>query len=124
MALGYVSFTEKNSALYSINYNKARKLAIKYQKADFFERITSILKCPPVTHLNTNTQVKDPLIALVKIGQAVAAEKNIDSLIKTIAEETKIALNADRCTVFLYDKQNNELCRRNFNAWRCKPHRA
>jgi HD-GYP domain-containing protein (c-di-GMP phosphodiesterase class II) len=107
--LGYVSFTEKNSALYSINYNKARKLAIRNQKTDFFERIVSMLKCPPITHLSTHAQVKDPLIALVKIGQAVAAEKNIDTLIKTIAEETKTALNADRCTVYLYDKENNEL---------------
>ena len=102
LALGHVSFTEKNSALYSINYNKARKFAIKAQKADFFERVSSMLKCPPITHLSTHAQVNDPLIALVKIGQAVAAEKNIDTLIKTIAEETKIALNADRCTVFLY----------------------
>ena len=109
LALGHVNFTEKNSALYSINYNKARKLAIKAQKADFFEKVSSMLKCPPITHLSTHAHVKDPLIALVKIGQAVAAEKNIDSLIKTIAEETKIALNADRCTVFLYDKGSNEL---------------
>ena len=109
LVLGYVSFTEKNSVLYSINYNKARKLAIKNQKAELFEKITSMFKCPPITHLSTHAQVKDPLIALVKIGQAVAAEKNIDVLIRTIAEETKIALNADRCTVFLYDKENNEL---------------
>jgi HD-GYP domain-containing protein (c-di-GMP phosphodiesterase class II) len=109
IVLGYVSFAEKNSALYSINYNKARKLAIRNQKTDFFERISSMLKCPPITHLSTHAQVKDPLIALVKIGQAVAAEKNIDTLIKTIAEETKTALNADRCTVYLYDKENNEL---------------
>ena len=109
LALGHVSFTEKNSALYSINYNKARKLAIKAQKTYFFEKVASILKCPPITHLSTHAQVNDPLIALVKIGQAVAAEKNIDTLIKTIAEETKIALNADRCTVFLYDKENDEL---------------
>ncbi len=109
LALGHISFTEKNSSLYSINYNKARKLAIKFQKADFFERIASILKCPPITHLSTHAQVNDPLIALVKIGQAVAAEKSIDALIRTIAEETKVALNADRCTVFLYDKESNEL---------------
>ena len=109
LALGYVSFTEKNSELYSINYNKARKLAIKNQLTSLFEKITSMLKCPPITHLSTHAQVKDPLIALVKIGQAVAAEKNIDELIKTIAEETKTALSADRCTVFLYDKENNEL---------------
>ncbi len=109
LALGHVSFKEKNSALYSINYNKARKLAIKSQNAVFFEKVANILNCPPITHLSTHAQVNDPLIALVKIGQAVAAEKNIDSLIKTIAEETKIALNADRCTVFLYDKENDEL---------------
>ena len=109
LVLGHVSFTEKNSALYSINYNKARKLAIKNQKTSFFEKITNMFKCPPITHLSTHAQVNDPLIALVKIGQAVAAEKNIDTLIKTIAEETKIALNADRCTVFLYDKEKNEL---------------
>ncbi len=109
LALGHVNFKERNSALYSINYNKARKLAMKFQKASFFEKIANILDCPPITHLSSHAQVKDPLIALVKIGQAVAAEKNIDALIKTIAEETKIALNADRCTVFIYDKENNEL---------------
>ena len=109
LVLGHVNFTEKNSALYSINYNKARKLAIKNQKTSFFEKMASKLKCPPITHLSTHAQVNDPLIALVKIGQAVAAEKNIDVLIRTIAEETKTALNADRCTVFLYDKELNEL---------------
>ena len=109
LVLGYVSFTEKNSSLYSINYNKARKLAIKSQQTNFFERMTGLLKCPPITHLSTHAQVKDPLIALVKIGQAVAAEKDINVLIRTIAEETKIALNADRCTVFLYDHESDEL---------------
>ena len=109
LILGYVSFTEKNSSLYSINYNKARKLAVKSQKTVFFEKIATMLKCPPITHLSTHANVKDPLIALVKIGQAVAAEKNIDVLIRTIAEETKVALNADRCTVYLYDAEKNEL---------------
>ncbi|MBQ7763991.1 GAF domain-containing protein [bacterium] len=109
LALAYVNFTERNSSLYSINYNKARKLAMKAQKTAFFEKITNMLKCPPITHLSAHAHVKDPLIALVKIGQAVAAEKNIDVLIRTIAEETRTALNADRCTVFLHDKATNEL---------------
>lgn len=52
---------------------------------------------------------KDPLVALLKIGQAVSAETNIDVLLKVIAEETKSAIQADRCSVFLYDKKNNEL---------------
>ena len=110
MILGFVNYSEKNTALYSINYNKARKIAIKNQKTDFFEKINKLLKCPPISHYTNNSnQTKDPLIALVNIGQAVAAEKNIDRLIKTIAEETKTAMNADRCTVFLYDKEKNEL---------------
>ena len=111
MVLGFVNYTEKNTTLYSINYNKARKLSIKNQKTDFFERLNSMLKCPPISHFtyNHSEQAKDPLLALVKIGQAVAAEKNINILIKTIAEETKTALNADRCTVYLYDKETDEL---------------
>jgi len=111
MVLGYVNFTEKNATLYSISYNKARKLSIKNQKTEFFEKLNAMLKCPPISHFTSSHggQTKDPLIALVKIGQAVAAEKNIDLLIKTIAEETKTALNADRCTVYLYDKETDEL---------------
>ena len=111
LIMGFVNFTEKNTTLYSINYNKARKLSIKNQQTDFFEKINSMLKCPPITHFTPNHggQTKDPLIALVKIGQAVAAEKDINLLIRTIAEETKTALNADRCTVYLYDKENDEL---------------
>ena len=109
LVLGYINFVEKNSTLYSINYNKARKLAVRTQNTLFFEKIAATLKCPPITHLSTHAQVKDPLIALVKIGQAVAAEKDINVLIKTIAEETKVALNADRCTVYLYDQEHNEL---------------
>ncbi len=110
MVLGYVNYVEKNIELYSINYNKARKISIKSQETDFFEHLNSILKCPPISHFSaSHSQTNDPLIALVKVGQAVAAEKNIDLLIRTIAEETKTALNADRCTVFLYDKETNEL---------------
>ena len=109
MILGYINFSEKNTNLYAINYNKARKLSIKNQKTDFFEKLNALLKCPPISHYNLHNQTKDPLIALVNIGQAVAAEKNIDLLIKTIAEETKTAMNADRCTIYLYDKENNEL---------------
>ena len=109
MILGYINFSEKNTNLYAINYNKARKLSIKNQKTEFFEKLNALLKCPPISHYNLHNQTKDPLIALVNIGQAVAAEKNIDLLIKTIAEETQTAMKADRCTIYLYDKENNEL---------------
>lgn len=52
---------------------------------------------------------RDPLIALLKIGQAISAETDIGTLLTVIAEETKSAIQADRCSVFLYDKKNNEL---------------
>ena len=35
--------------------------------------------------------------------------KNNDELLKVIAEETRNAIQADRCTVFLWDKDTNEL---------------
>lgn len=51
----------------------------------------------------------DPLVSLVKIGRSISAVTDIDVLLKVIAEETKIAIQADRCTVFMYDKDKNEL---------------
>lgn len=51
----------------------------------------------------------DPLIALLKIARTISAEIDLDRLLKTIAEQTKFALKADRCTVFLIDKERNEL---------------
>ncbi|MFA6989283.1 MAG: HD domain-containing phosphohydrolase [Candidatus Gastranaerophilaceae bacterium] len=52
---------------------------------------------------------KDPLLALLRLGRSIAAQTDIDKLIEVIAEETKNALNADRCTVFLIDTNSNEL---------------
>ena len=49
------------------------------------------------------------LLSLLKIGRLISAETNLDALLETIANETSKALNADRCTVFLLDKNTNEL---------------
>ena len=51
----------------------------------------------------------DPLVSLVKIGRSITAVTDINVLLKVSAEETKIAIQADRCTVFMYDKEKNEL---------------
>lgn len=51
----------------------------------------------------------DPLVSLVKIGRSITAVTDIDILLRVIAEETKIAIQADRCTVFMLDKDKNEL---------------
>lgn len=52
---------------------------------------------------------QDPMIALLKIARTISAEISLDTLLKTIAEQTKLALDADRCTVFLLDKEKKEL---------------
>ncbi|HSA06972.1 MAG TPA: tetratricopeptide repeat protein [Candidatus Gastranaerophilales bacterium] len=52
---------------------------------------------------------KDPFLALLRIGRSIAAETDIDKLLSIIAQETQKALSSDRCTVFLYDRDNNEL---------------
>lgn len=49
------------------------------------------------------------LLSLLKLGRMVSAETNLDSLLETIANETGAALNADRCTVFMLDRDTNEL---------------
>ena len=51
----------------------------------------------------------DPMIALLKIARTISAEIDLDTLLTTIAEQTRLVLNADRCTVFLIDKEKNEL---------------
>ncbi len=65
------------------------------------------------TYKNQSKQEKEQnttlLLALSKIARTVNAEANIDKLIMTIAEQTRLVLNADRCSVFLYDKEKNEL---------------
>jgi len=49
------------------------------------------------------------LVSLLRVGQAMAAERDLDKLLQLIREETEKALQADRCTVFLYDADTNEL---------------
>jgi HD-GYP domain-containing protein (c-di-GMP phosphodiesterase class II)/tetratricopeptide (TPR) repeat protein len=49
------------------------------------------------------------LVSLLRVGQAMAAERNLDKLLTLVKEETELALEADRCTVFIYDRDRNEL---------------
>ena len=52
---------------------------------------------------------QDPLISLLKIGRSISAETDLDKLIRIIEKETKIALDAQNCTVFSYHSDSNEL---------------
>lgn len=57
----------------------------------------------------TSNSNRDPFLALLRIGRSIAAETDIDKLLAIITEETQKALSADRCTLFLLDKNKNEL---------------
>lgn len=108
--LGYVNFCEKNNNIYMLLYNKALNICGNNpEMTQFMNSLEEIIKGLKNGSLYLSSVKNDPLLALVKIGQAVAAEKDIDKLMQTIAEEARNAVQADRCTVFLYDKTTDEL---------------
>ena len=51
----------------------------------------------------------NPMIALLNIAKTISSKTNIDSLLKTIADETTCSLNAERCSVFILDRDTKEL---------------
>ena len=92
--------------------NIAHKIAEEENYEQILEKLETIKteimeKCGDTK--TTTTPAQDPMIAMLKIARTISAETNLDSLLKTIAEQTKLVLNADRCSVFLIDKEHNEL---------------
>lgn len=106
---GIINKFEKNYDLAKLHFVNAKNLAFKEDKFNLLDLITEYLNDIQSISSGLLSNKKDPLVALVKIGQSVSAETNIDELIRVIAEETKSAIQADRCTVFLLDKEHNEL---------------
>ncbi len=49
------------------------------------------------------------LSLLLNYAKKISAKKELDSLLKLLVEVARSVLRADRCTVFLLDKNNNEL---------------
>ena len=109
-ALGTVYFGEQLNELALRHFDNAKNISINC--GDELSIIGYVL-----TRINqiknkmdfTIPVKSDPLVSLVKIGRSISAVTDIDVLLKVIAEETKIAIQADRCTVFLLDKEKNEL---------------
>lgn len=108
--LGEINFGEGETKVALKHYAKANELlsdkdVIYDISAPIAIRISQIHN-----GLDFNHPVKaDPLVALVKIGRSISALTDIKVLLKVIAEETRNAVQADRCTVFLWDKKTNEL---------------
>lgn len=106
-SLATVDFSEESFDTAILHYEKAIKLSEQKDKYNLSKLMKEYLQ--QLQDKKNLSGKRDPLLALLKIGQSVAAETDIDVLIKVIAEETKAAIQADRCSVFLYDKKTNEL---------------
>lgn len=109
LVVGYINFCEKNGHVHILHYNKAVDLANTNGLNDYLNELENLFRGLNKGELYIASRSNDPLSALVKIGQAVAAEKDINKLLFTIAEEARDAVQADRCTVFLYDNDTDEL---------------
>ena len=109
---GYVYFCEKNYPQALLILKQARNIQsensiINIKIMDLISRIESL----GVEHADTSidSNIEKPLTALLNVARTLAAETSLEHLLKTVAEEIKKVLDADRCTVFLFDKSKNEL---------------
>lgn len=108
-------------AICNLNINNIEKAKMYLNVAHRIaadENYTNLLqKCETIknelTEKSGDTKVvtssHDPMLAMLKIARTISAETDLDCLLKIIAEQTKLVLNADRCSVFLIDKEHNEL---------------
>jgi len=109
LMLGNINFSESNKDIALIHYNNALKIAVEDDKYSLVDTInTRIRQLQNGMDYSLPTK-SDPLVSLVKISRSITALTDIDELLRVIAEETKNAISADRCTVFLWDKDTDEL---------------
>ncbi len=109
LIFGNIHFAENNKDVAIIHYNNALKLSVEEDKYNLSDTInTRIRQLQNGMDYSLPTK-SDPLVSLVKISRSITALTDIDELLRVIAEETKNAIQADRCTVFLWDKDTDEL---------------
>lgn len=109
LTLGNINFSEENRDTALIHYNNALALAKEEDKYSLADNVNTRIR-QLQNNMDYSLPTKsDPLVSLVKISRSITALTDIDELLKVIAEETKNAMQADRCTVFLWDKDSDEL---------------
>ncbi len=109
VVFGNINFAENNKDIALIHYNNALKLTVEEDKYSLSDTINTRIKQLQNGMDYSLPTKSDPLVSLVKISRSITALTDIDELLKVIAEETKNAIQADRCTVFLWDKETDEL---------------
>lgn len=109
ISMGNINYCEKNTEVALLHFQNAKNYGIKEDEFNMLGFILTRIK-QIRSGLEFSLPIQsDPLVSLVKIGRSINALTDITELLKVIAEETKIAMQADRCTVFLLDKEHNEL---------------
>lgn len=109
ISMGNINYCENNTDVALLHFQNAKNYGIKKDEFNLLGFILTRIK-QLQSGLEFNLPIQsDPLVSLVKIGRSINALTDITELLKVIAEETKIAIQADRCTVFLLDKDKNEL---------------
>ncbi len=109
IVLGNINFSENNKDIANIHYNNALALTAKDDEYNLSEHINTRIKQLQNGMDYSLPTKSDPLVSLVKISRSITALTDIDELLKVIAQETKNAMQAERCTVFLWDKDDDEL---------------
>ena len=109
---GYIYNAEKN---YSMALNVLKQARNINSSNEIINAKVSnlIVQIEKLNIENQDTQqssgAEKPIVALLNVARTLAAETSLEHLLKTVAEEIKKVLDADRCTVFLLDRQKNEL---------------
>ena len=108
-ASGSLCYAEGNDKVALLHYENAKDYALEEDEFSLSEYITGRIKQLKRGENFTAAVQNDPIVSLVKIGRSITALTDINILLKVIAEETKNAMQADRCTVFIYDKEKDEI---------------
>ncbi len=108
-ASGSLCYAEGNDKVALLHYENAKDYAHEEDEFSLSEYITGRIKQLKRGENFTAAVQNDPIVSLVKIGRSITALTDINVLLKVIAEETKNAMQADRCTVFIYDKEKDEI---------------
>ena len=109
IVLANINYSEGNLDVALRHYKNAMNAGINNDEYEMLGFVVSRMKQIRDGIEFTFPTKSDPLVSLVKIGRSITAQTDINVLLRVIAEETKVAMQADRCTVFLLDKKSNEL---------------
>jgi len=59
--------------------------------------------------MNSTTRLDDKLLAVLQLSTRMSSERDLGALLDLIAREAARLVDADRSTIFLYDRERNEL---------------